>query len=354
MNTGTSLMNRVIIALLILILAALGVVIYQNSQRSVASAQPETTQVASETTEAAPEVAVEQPAEPAPPTPVVRPKPTAINRPTIIRRVASVVPAAEPIPSEATTPAQDLGLAAVAVPVPVVPVTPVGNGGAAKSEGSITGRILLAGAPPAEIPIQMDAVCGRLQPKPMTTRHYVVNSEGALGNVFVYIKTGLEQRRFAPSADQPLMDNVHCMFEPYVMGVQTGQTFRVRNSDSMLHNYHLTPKINRERNFALPIKGQVLSAKLDEPEIMARIKCDVHPWMFAYIGAVAHPFYAVSDTNGVFSLPAGLPDGTYTLAAYHLKAGEMTKEITVKSGEVQRVDFEFTLPAPKVALGTLR
>jgi hypothetical protein len=262
-----------------------------------------------------------------------------------------VAPAAEPLASEANTPAEDPVLAAVPVPVPV-PSAPALGGVATKSEGSVTGRILFSGTRPAEIPIQMDATCGRLQPHPMTTRHYVVNSEGALANVFVYIKTGLEQMKFAPSTDRPLMDNVNCMFEPYVMGVQTGQKFRIRNADSVLHNYHLTPRINREQNFVLPIKGQVVLKTLEQPEILARVRCDVHPWMFAYIGAVAHPFFSVTDTNGMFSLPAGLPDGTYTLAAYHLKAGEKTKEITVKSGEVQRVDFEFTTPTPKVELGT--
>jgi hypothetical protein len=354
MNTGTSIANKVVITLLVLILAALGVVIYQNSQKPGSGSTAQTAQVAAESTEAASEVPAEQAVDAAPIPVVVRPRPTALKppTPTVIRRTTVAVPTPVLPIQEVNTPAEQLGL--VPVPVPVPGGAAVGGGVETVSEGEVSGRILLSGTPPAEIPIMMDATCGRLQSGPVTTRHYVVNSEGALVNVFVYIKQGLERARFATPKDTPVIDNINCMFEPYVMGVQTGQKFLVRNDDSTLHNFHITARVNRERNIALAFKGQTSGIFLDKPEVLVRVKCDVHPWMFAYIGAVSHPFYAVSDTNGVFKLPPGLPEGNYTLAAYHQKAGELTKEITVRQGEKQHLDFQFTVPGqvnPKVVLG---
>lgn len=354
MNTGTSFANKVVIVLLTLILGALGVVIYQNSRRQVAQAPAQSVEVAAETAVTPPEIPVEQPVEVVPPAPVARPRATTPNRaPTIVRRTAPVPVVPAPTAQEFDTPAQELGLQPVPVGVPVA-TGPDGGGVATAPEGEISGRIMLAGTPPAEIPIQLDAMCGKLQAGPLTTRHYVVSPEGALANVFVYIKKGLENVKFAKPTDVPVLDNAGCVFEPYVMGVQVGQKFLVKNSDPVLHNFHVTSKVNRERNFALPIKGQTVAVNFDKPEVFARVKCDVHPWMFAYIGVSTHPFFAVTDGNGKFQLPAGLPSGTYTLAAFHLKAGEITREITVRTGEKQVLDLQLSVPgqgSPKVAFG---
>ena len=109
----------------------------------------------------------------------------------------------------------------------------------------ITGKVTLKGTPKPEIPIQLDATCGKLQPTPVTTRHYVVSADKGLANVFVYIKQGAQK---APATGEgPLLDQVGCMYEPYVMGVVTGQKFKVRNSDALLHNVHATPKVNKPR-----------------------------------------------------------------------------------------------------------
>ena len=188
-------------------------------------------------------------------------------------------------------------------------------------------------------------MCGALQTKLPTTRHYVVNEDGHLANVFVYIKKGLENRRFAAPTNAALLDQVKCFFEPYMLGAQTGQTVQFRNSDAVLHNIHVTSRVNREFNIAQPLKGTVTTKTFDKPEVFLRVKCDVHPWMFAYIGVVAHPYFAVTDKDGSFRFPFQLPPGTYTIAANHLKAGELTQEITVREGELKTVNFLLGLPA---------
>src|SRR5262249_31407713 len=158
-----------------------------------------------------------------------------------------------------------------------------------------------------------------------------------LADVFVYIKRGLEGYPRVVSTNVPVLDNTKCVFEPYVMGVQVGQKFSLKNSDPTLHNVHAVARANRDFNLAL-VQAATMTRSFATPEILVRVKCDVHPWMFAYVGVVAHPFFTVTDSDGFFALPPHLPPGTYTVAAYHPKAGEQTREITVGDGEVKTVE----------------
>src|SRR6266404_1176464 len=88
------------------------------------------------------------------------------------------------------------------------------------SAADITGKVTLKGTPKPEIPIDMaaDPKCGSLHSTPITTRHYLVDN-GGLANVFVYIKSGLTERNFPVPTTEPLIDQVGCLYEPYVMGV---------------------------------------------------------------------------------------------------------------------------------------
>lgn len=223
----------------------------------------------------------------------------------------------------------------VAITIAVVSVA------GAVSAADLTGKVKLKGTPPAEIPIQMDAACGKLNPKAPTTRHYVVGQDNGLGNVFVWIKEGA--KAVPPAGDGPTLDQVNCMYQPYVLGVQTGQKFKVRNSDSTLHNVHATPKVNKEFNFGQPTKGMVSEKAFDKQEVLVRFKCDVHPWMFAYMGVVDHPYFAVTDKDGNFTIK-NVPAGEYTVEAFHLKAGKVEQKVTADG---KPVEFTLEVPAAK-------
>jgi hypothetical protein len=66
----------------------------------------------------------------------------------------------------------------------------------------------------------------------------------------------------------------------------------------------------------------------DKPEIMVRFKCDVHGWMQAWGGIVAHPFFAVTKPDGSFEIK-GLPAGTFTIETWHEQYGLQTQTVTV-------------------------
>lgn len=190
----------------------------------------------------------------------------------------------------------------------------------------------------------MDPGCGALHKgeKPKTT-FFVVGPNKELADVFVYVTKGLEGKKFPAPATHAVLDQVGCLYTPYVSGAQTGQTIEVRTSDPVLHNVHPMPTVagNKEANKAQMPKSAPLMFTWDNPEVFLKFKCDVHPWMFSYVGLVDHPFFSVTGKDGTFKI-SNLPDGKYTIEAYHRKGGKVTKDIEVKGGNVTA---NFEIPA---------
>ena len=212
------------------------------------------------------------------------------------------------------------------------------------SAADIAGKISFKGTPPAEVAIPFDPSCGKFHTEKATTRHFLVGGNGELADVFVYIKEGAQP---VPASDKPVvLDQVGCLYTPYIFGLQTKQKLIVKNSDpGILHNVHILPdgkSGNKESNQA-QLKGQDLVKAFDRPEVLLHFKCDVHAWMHAYAGVVDHPYFAVSGKDGTYKI-ANVPPGKYVLEAYHRKGGKSTKEITV-GDQTQSADFVFEAPA---------
>ena len=208
--------------------------------------------------------------------------------------------------------------------------------------GNVTGSIMLEGDAPAAEMIRMnsDPVCVK-QATDTETDYYVVGEGGGLGNVFVYVKSGL-QGSFPPASDTVILDQQGCRYTPHVFGIQVGQTLQIVNSDPTLHNIHATPVNNPEFNTGQPIQGMTFDRTFDNVEVMVPFKCDVHGWMNAYLGVLDHPFFAVSGSDGAFDI-SGLPPGTYEIEAWHEELGTQTQSVTVAEGGTADVSFTFSV-----------
>jgi hypothetical protein len=136
------------------------------------------------------------------------------------------------------------------------------------------------------------------------------------------------------------------MYVPHVQGIMVGQAYRILNSDGILHNVHALPKINRAFNRPMPATVKESTATFDKAEAVFQIKCDVHPWMNAYVGAFAHPFFTVTSTDGKYTIP-GLDPGTYEITAWHERLGTQTASVTVGATGTKTQDFKFAVPAAK-------
>src|SRR5262245_44568440 len=196
------------------------------------------------------------------------------------------------------------------------PAAPAAATDKADGPGVITGTVKFGGAAPAPRPLNMESD-PRCVPEPGTAYELlVVGPGGGLKNVFVYVKDGLGNRTYATPAEPGMLDQKGCRYVPHVFGVQTGQTVKIANSDTTLHNVHAVPKVNREFNFGQPVKVPPVDRVFDKPEIGAPIRCDVHGWMNAFVNVVSHPFFAVTSDDGTFEIK-GLPPGTYTVELWH-------------------------------------
>jgi len=218
--------------------------------------------------------------------------------------------------------------------------------GAALAASTISGTVSFDGKPPALKPLAMDAdpACAKKHSGPVPAEMLVLGNGQTMGNVMVYVSKGLPAGKTWPAPTTPVvLDQNGCQYKPHVMGIQVGQPYKILNSDGVLHNIHTLPKINRAFNAAMPATRKEAETKFDKEEIF-QIKCDVHPWMSAYIGAFTHPFYSVTATDGKFTI-SGLEPGTNEITAYHERLGTKTASITVGASDKKTQDFKFALAA---------
>jgi plastocyanin len=209
--------------------------------------------------------------------------------------------------------------------------------------GDITGKITLKGTAPAEkdiTPLKEDANCGKFHSEMPKTRFYVVGADGALADVIVSLQ-GISGKSTGASAAPLVLDQKGCEYIPNILAAQTGQKLNIKNSDPVLHNVHTQPAAasgNKEMNTAQMAGTPDITITFDKAEPFLKFKCDVHPWMFAWVSVFDHPYFAVSGKDGTFKI-ANVPAGKYKIEAAHRKAGSVVQEIEVKDGEAAKVDF---------------
>jgi hypothetical protein len=208
---------------------------------------------------------------------------------------------------------------------------------------SLTGKAMFEGTPPAPQVIKADAdpKCKMMHPDGLADDSVVVNSNGTLKNVFVYVKSGaaIDGKTFETPKDAVKFDQNGCHYSPKVFGIMVNQPLEIINSDDTLHNVHALSKNSKEFNLGMPIKGMKLKKTFTKPEVMVKIKCEVHPWMGAYAGVVAHPYYAVTGDDGSYTIK-DLPAGEYEIEAWHEKYGSSTQKVTV-ADVAPETNFQF-------------
>jgi plastocyanin len=212
---------------------------------------------------------------------------------------------------------------------------------------SVTGTVTFDGKAPALKPLDMqaEAVCHKKHGgKPAPNEALVLGTGNTMGNIIVWVSKGLPAGKTWPVPKTPVtLDQDGCVYKPHVMGIMVGQAYRILNSDGILHNIHTLPKINPAFNRGQPATVKEMSTTFSKPENMFQVKCDVHPWMSAYIGVFTHPFFSVTSADGKFTI-SGLDAGTYEITAWHERLGTQTASITVGANDTKPQNFKFALP----------
>jgi plastocyanin len=222
----------------------------------------------------------------------------------------------------------------------------------------VTGTVVLDGKAPEPKEINMAATkeCADQHTDPPLDETIVAGEKGELKNVIVFLKKeeGMDVPAEVPK-ETAVLDQKGCQYIPHVLPVMIGQKVSIKNDDNFGHNVHSFSKENPPFNFAQnKDPGKPIDPFKTVETIM--VKCDVHPWMLAYVRVFDHPFFAASAADGKFAINAkGLPDGEYTFVAWHEKLGEQEAKATVAGGKAEGLKFTFkaaSVQAPAVPAAT--
>lgn len=197
--------------------------------------------------------------------------------------------------------------------------------GGPASAGPIKGVVKLVGdaGEPRKLPVTVDQlVCGREK----NAEDLVLSSQKGIRNAVVWLESPPPGAK-GPNPPAPVqIDQQQCVFIPRVVVVPVGGTVEFLNSDRLLHNIHSVSKENSPVNRTQP-RGRTIPVAFAKPEIIS-IKCDLHPWMIAWVVVADHPFYAVTNNEGEFVLD-NVPPGQYALRIWHESLGTLRKDVTV-------------------------
>lgn len=215
-------------------------------------------------------------------------------------------------------------------PAPIDPAT----------TGEIKGIVKFTGTAPPREKINITSECSKPGHTSVEKEELIVNSNGTLKNVFVSITQGLEGRSFEAPTDSVVLDQVGCVYTPHVVAVQTGQPLIIKNSDGTTHNVNGSAGKNTGFNNAMLPGSEPLKARFKSAETRKLVKCDIHPWMNAWIHITNHPYFAITGDSGEFTIK-NLPPGKYTMEAIHESLGVKKLNIEIAPKDTKTADFTF-------------
>lgn len=202
--------------------------------------------------------------------------------------------------------------------------------------GVAQGKVMIKD-PPAPLPPLKNEPCCEGAPATVPDESIVVNDNGTLANVVVFIQGGPKAE--GSDLDAAKLDQVFCRYTPHVIGVVVGQTLNIKSSDPTVHNVHYKSTFGGDSNYWMKNAGESVDVKFKMPEFI-RTGCDVHPWMNATICVLDNPLFAITGSDGTFKIP-NLPTGSYKLVAWHERFGKMEQPLEIKDEAPVTVDFTF-------------
>ena len=201
------------------------------------------------------------------------------------------------------------------------------DAGAVSTGGSISGTITFAGDAPEVKPVEVTKdtkVCAQTQ---KYDESLVVGENKGIKNAVVSISNISNGKDFGEAM---VLDQKECVYTPHIVLTPAGSELEILNNDGILHNIHTYSEANPAFNQAQPKFKKKLKKKFDQPEVV-RVECDAHGWMKGWIVVMDHPYYAVTDGEGKFSL-SDVPAGEYEVKIWHETLGEAMQKVTVEAG----------------------
>ena len=213
---------------------------------------------------------------------------------------------------------------------------------AAAGPASLTGVVSVQGAPTDSlIPVRRDTrTCGD------TVRMLGLGAgAGALPNALVWVE-GITSGKPLPDVRRQTLKIERCRLEPRVLATVTGATINVFSRDPVVHDLRFFREGSGEAIAYVHTvdDGQVVPTErvAGKPGIV-ETRCTMHPWMRGYVAVFEHPYFAVTDEKGAFTID-GLPAGTYGVKVWHQGMdAPVEQRVVVGDGGAGRLDVAVAL-----------
>ena len=232
------------------------------------------------------------------------------------------------------------------------------------SWGTVTGRITWGGAVNPEMAvIVINNPDGPACQKngPLKDETWIVNATNkGLRHTFVWIapqqkgdKLLIHPDLKAVPKDKIIIDQPLCVFIPHALALREGQVLVAKNGAAMAHNFKWTgnPTANPGGNVLLPPGSEKEIDDLKADRLPVAVECNIHPWMRGWVRVFDHPYYAITDADGAFTIK-NAPTGDYKLMIWHGSGGWLGgakgkdgRPISIKTGENKTGDLAYPPPA---------
>jgi hypothetical protein len=209
--------------------------------------------------------------------------------------------------------------------------------------GTISGSVTYLGtaAPPQKLAVTKNVeVCGKLE---HLDQRLVVGASKGIKDVVVSVSNVKGGKALEALGAQFVLDQQGCAYLPHVLLVPVNKPVQILNNDGILHNIHSFSTRNKPFNKPQPKFLKKMDQTFSTVENVS-VKCDVHGWMSAWVIVVDHPYHAVTDASGKFTI-SDVPPGTYTVEFWQETLGKQTAQVTVAAGAAATLDFKY--PAKK-------
>lgn len=223
---------------------------------------------------------------------------------------------------------------------------------ATKSPGTFTGKVVMTGNVTALPPlykqgagIKDPTVCAAVD---VPDERLVLGEANAVKGVFVYLnKSPKGGKALVAPAEPYKFDQKNCRFFPHCDIIPVGQEVQVLNDDTITHNTHTNPLKNPSVNAGVPPgdrEGKLSFIYRKTESVPLSITCDYHTWMKAYQLPVDHPYAAVTDETGSFTIK-DLPAGKHSFVVWHEAANggfvERKFMVEILSGETTKMQIDY-------------
>jgi plastocyanin len=155
------------------------------------------------------------------------------------------------------------------------------------------------------------------------------------GESVVYVEA-IAGKTFPAPAKSIVIDQKKLLFQPHIAVVEVGTTVEFLNSDKVAHNI-FWPAVSGNKklghNLGTWPTGEKRNFKFDTPGVVPLL-CNVHPEMSGYVIVSPTPYFAETDADGNYKI-ADVPNGAYTVTAWHEGTKLQSKPVTVSGDATQ-------------------